>query len=135
MLLCVGDGDCRYQGDALVCRAEQHIELQAGMFDGAQVERSQLPDAAAVVKQSAIEKIRTGAAGFEGKFAELQYLVADCEVDEFGLIVSHRGAVMDFAGPGAAARALARRAVCSIWCATSGKPAAHTRAVTGQRRH
>ena len=104
-LSCVGDGDCRYQRDALVCRAEQHIELQSGVLDGAHIERSQLPDAAAVIKQSAIEKIRTGAAGFEGKFAELQNLVADCEVDKFGLIFSHRGTVMDFEGPGAAAPA------------------------------
>ena len=84
-----GNGKRRYQWDALVRRAEQHVELQAGVFDGLHIERAQLRYAGAVVKQPAVKEIRTAATGLERELAELQHLVANGEINKCGLMVFH----------------------------------------------
>ena len=82
------DGD---QRDALVGRAEQHIELKIGACDGRRVRPPHRADGGAGVEQAGIEKIRAFAARLQREAAEAQNSQPHAQFDELTLIGQGHG--------------------------------------------
>ena len=81
------------QGDPLVGRAEQHVELKPRVGGGLGVERPDLFQRRAVVERPGVEEIRALAAGLQREVAEFQAFVVQREPKERGPVVFRRGRV------------------------------------------
>ena len=80
---------CRHQWNTLVGRAEQQVEVDAGVFDGVGVKFGQRGEVGAAVENARVEEVGADAAGFQCEFAEAQRASFETIVDETGLIVVH----------------------------------------------
>jgi len=77
-----GDGDRGDERDALVGRAEQHVELDAAGFGGFGVEFGEFAERVAIVEQAGVEEIGRKPPCLGLEFAKAQYLATDGEFDE-----------------------------------------------------
>ena len=81
------DGDCRGQCDTLVCRAENHVELEAAALllcqQLARIKLRQPAQLGAIVEPAGIEKVRAHAPGLGLELPETQHACFDSELHEF----------------------------------------------------
>jgi len=89
MLLGQRHGSGGRQRNALVGRAEQHIEVDTGLHQRGRIEASELGQRQAAVEQAGIEEVGAGAPGLEGELTETQHAAFDGKTDEFALIRLH----------------------------------------------
>ena len=80
-------GDCRGHGDrnALVGRAEQHVELEARGNDGVGVEAAEFGQLRTAADVAEIEEVGAAQPGLQFKIAKAQHLLANHRGDEAGL--------------------------------------------------
>jgi hypothetical protein len=72
----------RGERNALVGRAEQHVELDAGIEQRLRIEVGEPAQGRAVMEQPGVEEIRGGAAGLGDEFAKAQDAGIDRECNE-----------------------------------------------------
>lgn len=89
MLLGEGHRGGGGQGNALVGRAEQDVEVDSAVDHRLGVEASQAGQSQAAVEQAGIEEIGAGAPGLEGELTEAQNPALDGETNEIALIRLH----------------------------------------------
>lgn len=89
MLLGEGHRGGGGQGNALVGRAEQDVEVDSAVDHRLGVEASQAGQRQAAVEQAGIEEIGAGAPGLEGELTEAQNPALDGETNEIALIRLH----------------------------------------------
>ena len=65
VLLGVDDGSRRRERNALVSRAEEHVELDAGLDDRLRIAGADAGEGAAVIDESRVEEVGTGPARFQ----------------------------------------------------------------------
>ncbi|MNP36993.1 hypothetical protein D3C76_1304170 [compost metagenome] len=89
MMLCQRHGGGRRQRDALVGRAEQHIERNAAIDHCSRIESAELGEGEAAVEQAGVEEIRAGTPGLESELTETQYSALDGKANEIALVRLH----------------------------------------------
>jgi len=104
------DGGGRGQRDALVGRAEQHVDLDPGIDERGGVGAAQSCQCGARIDPAHVEEVRTQPAGLERELAEAQHLPAQGQFDEVALVVVH----------GRLAGMAAVRAWYTRWCRRPG---------------
>ena len=78
------------QGDALVGRAKQHVELDAAGADGLGVKARQLQQAGAVVEQAGVEEVRRQPACLGDEFTKTQHLLIHGKTNKILAKIAHR---------------------------------------------
>ncbi len=91
VLLRVGHRRRRDEGDALVGRPEQYIELDARLNECRRVTLPQRRRRLAVAEQSGVEEVGALASRFQLEAAEAEGLARQRELDEAKLVVLHDG--------------------------------------------
>ena len=91
VLLGERDGRRRRERNALVGRAEEHVELDAGLDDRLRVAGAERASAPPSLKSPALKKYGTGPAGLQRELAEAQHLLREDHLDELFLVRSHAG--------------------------------------------
>ncbi|MNN47286.1 hypothetical protein D3C81_1617010 [compost metagenome] len=89
MVLGQRHGGCGGQRDALVGRAEQHIERNAAIDHGSRIESAELGEGETAVEQAGIEEIGAGTPGLESELTETQYSALDGKANEIALVRLH----------------------------------------------
>jgi len=71
--------------DSLVCRAEEHVVLDAGLDDGGGVVLAELRELLARVEETCVEEVGAGTARLEREVAEAEHFRVDAELQELRL--------------------------------------------------
>ena len=75
--------------DALVSRAKNHVEANAGLGNCRGVITPEPGHSVAGVEQPRVEEVGADASGLERKLAKAQYAELECKVDEFSFVGLH----------------------------------------------
>src|SRR5210317_1206910 len=79
----------RSKRDALVRRAEQHVETDLRFSDGGSIIAAEFGRRVTGIEQAGIEKVGTDASGLERELAKTKHAEFECEFDEFSLVATH----------------------------------------------
>lgn len=83
------DGGGGGDRNAFIRRAEQQIEVNAGIYQRFSIKTPQQRKVAPGIEQAGVEEIWAGTAGFQGELAEFQYLLVKRKLDKLALVGFH----------------------------------------------